>query len=411
MKILMVLASRFPPDVRVEREARALLRAGHELHLLCYGREGDPAQENWEGMTVHRIRVTRALRPLFRKVNAALRVVSFVDRYWARNLERLVSVHGIEAIHVHDLPLVRTALSVARRHGLRVVADMHENYPYALEFYVPQKTFSPIARFRYGVRRWERHERKVLPKCDRVLAVAEEMKERLVSEGIPGADIAVVENTVDLDEFDSYPIDNSLVRSYRDNYVIGYVGGFTGHRGLDTAVRAMQLVVKDAPDSKLILVGYGPVREQLEHLVQDLGLEKHIEFHGKQPFRLVPTYVQLSDVCLLPLISNPHTEYGLPNKVFEYWAKGKAIIVSSCKGIKRVVEEAKGGLVFTSGDSHGLADAILALRDEQLRNRLGSAGRSAVAGQYNWRMTSQKLLRVYQELDDLAPVGVSTKGA
>ena len=88
----------------------------------------------------------------------------FYDARWARRIRELVSDVGrFDAIHVHDLPLVRTAQRAAKRMGAFVVADLHENYPMVLPFYTMGRSLSPVGRFLVAPRRWERYEKKSAP--------------------------------------------------------------------------------------------------------------------------------------------------------------------------------------------------------------------------------------------------------
>jgi glycosyltransferase involved in cell wall biosynthesis len=117
-----------------------------------------------------------------------------------------------------------------------------------------------------------------------------------------------------------------------------------------------------------------------------------------QPFEKIPSFVASSDVCLVPHHSNPNTEASSPHKLFQYMLMGKPVVVSSCKSLQRVVEETGSGLSFKAGDRQALASAVVKLKDEGVRRRLGEAGRRAVLKKYNWGRTSSKLVRIYEHL-------------
>jgi glycosyltransferase involved in cell wall biosynthesis len=74
-------------------------------------------------------------------------------------------------------------------------------------------------------------------------------------------------------------------------------------------------------------------------------------------------------------------------------------VVSSCRALRRVVEEVGGGLVFEAGSPESLADQVLALRDKGLRVQIGSHGHRVGQERYDWRrVTSKKLLDVYSQI-------------
>jgi glycosyltransferase involved in cell wall biosynthesis len=262
----MLLQHAFPPDIRVENEAASLLAAGHDVHLLCSEDRRGAAElpPTLDELVVHAVPNTWNQLPRWKRrlMNAPL--LWFLNVYWVREIAALARREGrFDAIHVHDLPLVRTGRRAAKKMGTSVVADLHENYPMALEYYRRGRTFTRIARFRRSPRRWERYERRSVPSCDAVIAVVDEMKTRLVSLGVAEEKIAVVENYVDVDRFLSYPRDPGPATRFAGRFVIGYAGVFGHTRGLDMAIRAMKRVVRELPDATMLLVGEGPVRPDL----------------------------------------------------------------------------------------------------------------------------------------------------
>jgi glycosyltransferase involved in cell wall biosynthesis len=403
MNICMVLDwVDFPPDTRVENEARALLRAGHRVFVLC-DRIGDsPASALWNGIEIRRI------PPLpfpIRKLNSLLYLISMRDLQWRMAIRGLIDIHSIDAIHVHDLHKVGTALTAARKKGVPVIADLHEHHPVIVRISFATGKVGLAQRLIWPAR-WERAETRWGKRCTHVVAVVEEMKERLVGKGIPPEKITVVENTVDVDHFLSLRIDQELRDRYKAEFVICYVGNFSGFTGLDNAIQAMPRVLGEIPNARLLLVGDGPAMDQLRPLPGAMGLDRKVTFTGRVDFDLVPTYIALSDVCLAPFRSTPQTEASAPHKLFQYMLMAKPVVVSSCRSLRRLVEDGRLGNIFTAGDSASLAQAILKLKDPAVRRKLGEAGRKAVLEKYNWGKTSQKLLALYESLaQEAAQIG------
>jgi glycosyltransferase involved in cell wall biosynthesis len=391
----MILAGRdFPPDIRVEKEARALSQAGHQVVIACNNMRDRPSESEWQGCQVMRV---SQLPLLPRKLNSLMMKTTFHDEQWYRLVSQLVRKRQIDILHVHDLPMVGTALRVGKRYGLPVIADLHENYPAALEYYQPDELpwYKRMLAFLDAKPRWQAYEKRCALQADHVLVVVDEAEERLIKLGIPPSKVTVIENTLDVDYFTGIELDKDLIAQYRDDFMISYIGGFGGcHRGLDTVVKAMLKVLEEIPSAKLVLVGRGPIKPVLEAMVIERSLEEHVTFIDWQPFEKVPSFIKASQVCLVPHQSNPHTEATSPHKLFQYMIMGKPVVASTCKPLKRVVQETGSGLVFQAGDSESLAQTILKLKDEKLRD----AGRQAVLEKYNWERTSQILLDVYERI-------------
>jgi glycosyltransferase involved in cell wall biosynthesis len=239
-----------------------------------------------------------------------------------------------------------------------------------------------------------------LKKATRVIVVVDEARERLVRAGLPGEKITVVENTEDESYFSALPLDQELIAQFQTDFVIAYVGGIEGpHRGLLTAVEAMPTILTSIPNARLLIVGAGRLKPALEAVIAKLHLSLRVTLTGYQPFQKVPTYIALSAVCLVPYLANPHTEATIPHKLFQYMLMGKPVVVSSCRPLQRIVEATGSGLVFQAGDSTSLANAVIRLKDPNLRQKLGAAGRQASMGHYSWRETAHKLTALYEQLD------------
>lgn len=399
----MVLDGYFPPDIRVEKEARALLRAGHEIFLLSLGKRGVPAVEDVNGIKVIRIFPPEGF--LNRVWEFLWFNVFFDNHLWKKALANTVRQYKIDVIHVHDLPLVKTATNVAKKLNVPIIADLHENYPEAIKAWRKGETIwkNMIFNLVSPVWRWKRLERNVLQHVDRVITVTDEAKEHYVNDcGITPKKITVIMNSEDLDEFDNLEINESLIAKYENNFVISYIGGFGPHRGIDTAIKAMPKILLEIPDAKLLLVGGKSTEyeEKLRGLCKILKVENNVEFIGWVDFRLVPSYIAASDVCLVPHHASGHTNTTIPHKLFQYMAMRKPVIVTDCKPLKRIVEETNCGLVVPSGNHDKMAKAVIKLyKDRDYARKLGENGRRAVEERYNWRNEAKKLCQLYKEIE------------
>jgi len=333
MKIGMVLGNKFPPDIRIEKEVRTLLSAGHRLHLLAYrsGKTDERPEEEIEGLVVRRIpREPDQLQTTRRCLNSLRFYLTFTNAYWASRIERYVQDFRINVLHVHDLPLVGTALGVGQRLGIPVVADLHENFPASLSLSIEA---DPSSRswLTPHPRRWVTYEQRGVRSATHVIVVVDEAKERLIEEyGLEPEKITVVMNVEDADHFRSLGLDQDILTHHKDSFVISYIGGGGRHRGLDTAIKAMPYLRESIPHVRLVLVGIG-CQESDEYLrvVESQGVQDHVEIIGWQPFHKVPSYIEASQVGLVPHYQNPHTDATVPHKLFQYMLMSKPVVVSS----------------------------------------------------------------------------------
>lgn len=413
MKILMCLQGSFPPDARVDREAQSLIQAGHEVFLLCR-QTGNALDKE----TIHSINVIRIrLEPSFltRRFVYACQVTTFKHPLWEKAIRNAVREHNIEVIHVHDLPLAATATSVAGGFGLPVIADLHEMYSAAYKLYAK----SLWKRRLLDLMRWKQQEQQCLTKADRVITISEGGRDfYLENYEFPPDKLVVVMNTVDLDEFYSFPIDQKIIERYRPYFLITYTGSVSGpHRGIQTAVAAMPKIVSRIPNARLLVVGGLSKATLLRWIDADSArdaMEKYLILAGWQDHSSFPSYISASSVCIVPhVISSVQTDAAVPNKIFEYMAMAKPVIVSSGRALQKIVEESGAGLIYPSGDADAFADAVIRLHDDKdLARKFGKAGLAAVKARYSWEAEAKKLIVLYQGLaDDRRQQGRYGRGA
>jgi glycosyltransferase involved in cell wall biosynthesis len=266
-----------------------------------------------------------------------------------------------------------------------------------VQIYLTNASFK--SKFLNGLKRWKKYENDCLNRVEHIIVVVDEAKERVINDyGISESKVTIVSNTEDVDFFENLKLDPNLIDSYKDYFVITYVGGFGPHRGLDVPVKAMPILKEKIPNVRLLLVGEGGNRAELERLASDLGVSQSVEFTGWQHFDLMPSYISLSDICLVPHHSNPHTDSTIPHKIFQYMLMGKPVVVSTCKPLARIVNETQAGLVFESGNSDDFARVCLELLDADKRKQFGENGRQAVLTKYNWENTGEDLIKVYENI-------------
>ena len=419
MHVGMLLDKPFPPDVRIQKEADALLSAGHTVDLLCEtDSNGDePPRETVDGIAVFRHEQPADARTRWPETLRSL--ATHVHPRWARLLRDHVETRGVDVLHVHDLPLVATALAVRAETGVPVVADLHENYPEAVRQWRRMDDFEDLLtparlaeRVGLPVRRLKWLERHCVRRADHVLTVVEEGRDHYVYDcrGPPDT-ISVVSNTVDLSTFDPEAVERPLRDAPASAFVVGYVGKYAPHRGLETVVRALPALDGDASrasgdgrSTRLRVVGapgtptYGA---RFDALCAETGVTDRVTFTGWVDFADVPAQMAGCDACVVPHASTPHTETTVPHKLFQYMAMGKPVVVTDVAPLARIVRETESGLVVPAGDSQAMAEALARLRDDPaLCAELGRNGRAAVEETYNWDRDAERLLDVYERLAD-----------
>jgi glycosyltransferase involved in cell wall biosynthesis len=399
MRIGMILPTKFPPDIRVEKEVRTLLKK-HEVHLLCPKRGAQSIEENWNGLEIHRIfSKTRRWWNLWKLM------ATRYSRGWALEMDQFILKHNIEVLHVHDLPLLGTTLKVSEKHDIPVVVDLHENYPAMLEEdkSVPLKYSSSIgalvSRLSVSIPRWKAYEQEVVPKALRVITVVEEARDRLITLGVDRNRIHVVAN------YDSQEKSNDFSQTLKSDkkspFRAVYAGGFGATRDLYTVVDALSMLSEnDFPDFEVLLIGgQGKEMGNLLSYAESKGVTQRLSILKWLPRAEVEEIMCTANIGLVPHIKSAHTDSTIPHKLFQYMWRNLPVIVSDCTPLERIVMESGCGLVYQSGDAASLASCFskLYFNREEL-GRYGLAGQNAVSLKYNWNEAGNELLKMYDDL-------------
>ncbi len=386
MKILMVLESDFPPDIRVENEAVSLVEAGHEVHIACYSHRRRFDVRKDLPYTVHKTHIP----PLIYKASVGALKSNIYFNFWRRHLNRILRSFTFGAIHVHDLPLARVGYELGRKHGMRFTLDLHENWPALLD--IATHTNTPLGKLLSSGRQWRNYEKKYASLADRVVVVVEEARHRLIRLGLDPSGIHIVSNTVNPEHFNFAPEEKES-----GTITMVYGGGINYHRGLQTVINSLLFIPEKIPGIRLKIIGPGSYTGHLKKLVSELNVGSYVTFYERMPLEELLKHVSRSDIALIPHLKTAHTDSTIPHKLFQYMYAGIPIIASDCAPLKRIIEETGTGFCFRSGDPDSFAESLLQLlSDREFLKQIPVNGKKWVVEKYHWGNDARVLCSLYE---------------
>ena len=350
-KILMLLQSEFPPDIRLEKEIKSLADGGYELILLCNQYD---ASRNAPFPEV----IIERLKAHFRKksLNKIINFPLFLNPRFIIKAINIFQKHKPNFIHAHDLPMAPLGLMLGKLYKKPVIFDMHENYPQALKAFDKKGFFNFLFK---NYRLASLLEKKILKHVDKVLVVIEENKIRLVNEGLDENKVEVVSNTVDFNTFNyKYEAADEDFK-VNDKFLAAYSGGVSPDRGLETPVRALKYFKSKLPNFMMMIIGDGPSIPILKSIAQADGTEGFLKFIKWPGHQNLIKYLNFADVLMIPQPANDFINTTIPHKLFEYMLIGKPVIVSDASPLKRIVNETASGEVFQSNNEKDFFEKIL----------------------------------------------------
>jgi len=176
------------------------------------------------------------------------------------------------------------------------------------------------------------------------------------------------------------------------DFVVGVVSKLWEGKGHRCILEAAKTVVAKVPNVKFMFVGEGYLRQELEELTQQLGLSDYVIFTG---FRSdIPEVTAIFDIAVLASFFE-----GLGRVLLEAMVLSKPVIATRVGGIVDVVSDDKTGILVPPNDSAALAQAMIKLLlDDDLRKRMGEAGRAKIDAKFSARTMVSKIQDIYEEL-------------
>jgi glycosyltransferase involved in cell wall biosynthesis len=221
-----------------------------------------------------------------------------------------------------------------------------------------------------------------LGEADALVALAETHCRYLVEvEGLHSGQIVVIHNGVDTDRF--RPPEGDEKTDIRSSFgfgpgdaVLTTVASLKPVKRIDLLLDAMAGLLRSRGDVKLLLVGDGPDRAQLEALAASLGIADNVTFAGVRDD--VDAVLRMSDALLL----SSRTE-AFPMVVLEAMASGLGVVTTDVGSVRDMVEENRSALVVPPEDRGALADAVERLvADPSKTQEFGARGRQIVVERF-----------------------------
>ena len=237
-------------------------------------------------------------------------------------------------------------------------------------------------------------DRTILARASVIVVVSPHLKRRLIERGVAGSKILVQPNAVSRQELEQVP-NPADVRARLDlgqSIVIGFVGYFVPWHRLRSLVDAFATVRGERPagDLRLMLIGTGPLREELEERARAAGIADRVVFPGLVPHDRVFDHIAAFDVAVVPF-SNA---YRSPIKLFEYMSQGRLVVAPATEPIRMVARDGETALLFEPDAPGALAEALgRAVDDAGLRQRVGQAARAVVVERHTWSSNARGVLQ------------------
>lgn len=383
--------------------SRALRDLGHEVHVLA----GPPYPDIVEGVHLHKLESLNLYESELSSWEDILRIRSPLKLYeylavcfgtfpepFTFSVRAYNRLRGLMPHYnfdiVHDNQCLAYGLLLMKRLKIPVVATIHHPIPIdrEIEFSLAKNLWDKFRLMRFFS--FVGMQYRVSPRLDRVITVSHSSAEdihRIFK--VPNSALRVIYNGIDTDLFNC---DGNSPKEPNSLIMVSSGGGHT--KGVPYLLRALEMLRRDI-DVKLTIVGNNHPESEQVKLVKENGLEDIVTFTGGIEREELARRYARAEIAVAPSL---YEGFGLPTA--EAMACQLPVIAASAGALPEVMgNDGETGILVPPADSDTLAAAIKRLLDdEQLRKRMGEAGRKRVQENFNWERAAKKTVEVYEEL-------------
>lgn len=242
-------------------------------------------------------------------------------------------------------------------------------------------------------------ERFLYARATHIMVNSPAYKAYLVKKGVAKEKISLITNGVDLEMFDPFKTGEKFRKLFKLNgkFTVTYAGALGLANDIPTVLKAANLL-QNNKGIHFLLVGDGNNRSNLENLARELRL-RNVTFVGSRPKSDMPEILAASDICVATLKDIPMFRTTYPNKVFDYMAAGRAVVLAIDGVIRKVVESASCGIFVPPGNEVALAVSIEQLfRNPQKAREMGLSGRRHVTQHFDRKQQADQFLKLIEQL-------------
>lgn len=316
------------------------------------------------------------------------------NAWFYRRARAIIVRERPDALYERHVPFGVVGSRLAGTFGLPLVVEMNASFTFPTEAW---HRHSPL---NIAATRWA--ERYIATRADHIVAVSAAIRDYVIDIGAHPDRVSILANAADPEVFRPDPAARYAVRRALDLdescIVAGFVGSLKRWHGVDVLLEAAAILRNRGSSVRFLIVGDGPLRQELVDHVVKAGLENVVVFAGAVGRSRAAKYLNAFDIAVAPapILSTFHFS---PLKIFEYMATGTAVVAARYPGIQAIVNEGETALLFSPGEPGELADVIARLAaDDRLRAELGRRGREAIEANHTWAHRAAYVTGLYEDI-------------
>jgi glycosyltransferase involved in cell wall biosynthesis len=357
------------------------------VDVICLQNKNEKRREVNSGVNIYRI-------PLKRSRKGISRYLYEYIVFFCRATIKLCSLYfrnRYDFIQVNTLPdFLVFATIIPKIFGAKVTIDLHEPAPelFGTLFGEDRKVLINLVKF---------IEQISIRYVDRAITVSEQMKNNYIKRGASPSKMKVVLNVPNL-EFNPDLYNGDLQRGDNKFSLVCH-GAMLKRYGQDVAIKAIEIVKEEIPNIELNILGYGEYEFELKKLTAKLKLYDYVYFYGFIPFLDMVKMIAKTDLGIVPIEKNSYSDLVHTNKMFEFIAMKKPVIISRTKAVQDFFGSDDSCLkYFESGDEKDLASCIIELYNNADQRKRMVENAFEKFKLFHWEIAKEDYCQIYDKL-------------
>ena len=293
----------------------------------------------------------------------------------------IIRNNNVDLLHTHGYRSDISGFFAAKYTGIPIVSTLHG--------------WTPISS---KLRAYEAIDRWCLKKFDKVICVSKVIYNALSLSGFSDNKLTYLHNAVSLEQADS-PCNVKQLKEEmgwtEDDTIILSVGRLSPEKGLRVLLSAFQKKYSDSEHVKLVIVGDGPLRSELEEFSKELDIAKRVVFTGHRDN--VQDYYKMANLFVMPSFTE-----GFPMALLEAMQAGLPVVATKVGGIPDIIESGVNGLMIEPDNIKCLGDAMQKiLSDAELTTNLSLNAKHTIQNNYSAEPWAKQIESIYNDVYEL----------
>ena len=295
---------------------------------------------------------------------------------------------------VHPFAVIAAWL-LSKKYKAKFIFEVRDLWPQTAIDMGVIKSNGIIAKLMYA---WEKFMYK---RADKIIVLLPNAKKYIEDKGISAEKVFWIPNGVNLERFDNpIPLNNNhkinnFFKKSNNKFIVIYTGAHGPANGLDIFLESASYFQINDSEIQFYLIGDGVEKDRLQKESRKRHLN-NIYFFPPVSKGEIPALLDYSDLLVQSFAPIDVFKYGIsPNKIFDYLAAGKPIIMS-VKTTNNIVQDAKAGIVVEPGNAKAFIKGIMEIKkmSEEEREQLGANGRAYVEKYHSSKILAEKLEKI-----------------